>query len=260
MPVTQGHGNPDWNRDETILALDLLYKHGKPVDRKHIDVSDLSDLLRRARFHPVENRTDRFRNPDGVALKLQNLFSAVEPGRGLSYSKTDLQTVTDFPRSESIKLAALANAIRSTIGEQVVFNAVYSDDEETFVEGRWLTVRHRHRDSRLRKKLLEAHRSKVLKCEVCDFSPPAFDRKTQESFFEAHHEVPIAAAEGLRSTRVSDMALLCASCHRFIHRMIAQRRTWTTIAEARACLDLALLESGRRDTTSCGTPVHEKSA
>jgi 5-methylcytosine-specific restriction enzyme A len=99
MPVTRGHGNPDWTRDETILALDLLYRFGKPLDRRHDAVAELSNLLRHSQLHPPEKRTETFRNADGVALKLQNLFSAVEPGRGLTYSKTDFEVVADFPRS-----------------------------------------------------------------------------------------------------------------------------------------------------------------
>lgn len=232
MPVTQGHGNPDWNREETILALDLLYKHGKPVDRKHKDVEELSEQLRRANFHPPEKRNDRFRNPDGVALKLQNLYSAVEPGRGLTYSKTDLETANSFPRSQRHQLAAIADAIRKTLSEEAPTTVDYPD-EEAFVEGRWLTARHRQRDLRLRKRLLALRHSGGLKCEICDFNQPHHDRSLQESFFEAHHVIPISVAEGVRSTKVGDMALLCACCHRFIHRIIAQRRQWVTIAEAR---------------------------
>jgi 5-methylcytosine-specific restriction enzyme A len=41
MPVTKGHGNLDWTRDETILALDLLYRFGKPLDRRHDAVAEL---------------------------------------------------------------------------------------------------------------------------------------------------------------------------------------------------------------------------
>ena len=237
MPVTQGHGNPDWTREETILALELLYKHGKPIDKKHSEVVALSDLLQHTNIHPVEKRTAKFRNPDGVALKLQNLFSAVEPGKGLSFSKTDLATVSDFPRSKSGQLSEIANAIREAVQglQPVPIEEIVK--EEVFVEGRWLTARHRQRDARLRVRLLEKHRASGLKCEVCDFSPPKFDRATQESFFEAHHKIPIATAEGQRITKVSDMALLCACCHRFIHRLISRERRWVSPSEARHQLD-----------------------
>jgi 5-methylcytosine-specific restriction protein A len=230
MPITKGHGNPTWTKDETILALDLLYQHGKPLDRRHRDVIQLSDFLRQVAIHPPHSRTDRFRNPDGVALKLQNLFSAVEPGRGLTYSKTDLEIVTAFPKVRRFELAEIAQLLRSSLTADQPFE-VLIDPDEVFVEGRWLTSRHRYRDSRLRQRLLK--RSSYLKCEICDFTPPSFDRLTQESFFEAHHTVPISAAVGSVTTKTSDMSLLCASCHRFIHKLISSHRRWIMPSEAR---------------------------
>lgn len=230
MPVTKGHGNPDWTRDETILALDLLYKHGKPIDKKHSDVIGLSDFLRRIPIHPHNVRTEKFRNPDGVALKLQNLSSAVEPGRGLSYSKTDMLTVNDFPQTRKSELTEIAGLLRVSLETNEPMELLI-EELEVFVEGRWLTGRHRFRDARLRKRLLQ--RSKELRCEICDFIPPSFDRDMQESFFEAHHRIPISTAEGSVSTKVSDMSLLCASCHRFIHRLISTEKCWVTPVEAR---------------------------
>ncbi len=230
MPITKGHGNPTWTREETILALDLLYLHGKPVDRKHQDVSQLSEFLRRVDIHPAQSRTEKFRNPDGVALKLQNLFSAVEPGRGLTYSKTDLEIVTAFPNSRKSELAEIARLLRSSLLTHELVEE-HVDEEEVFIEGRWLTSRHRYRDIRLRKRLLQS--LPKLCCEICDFSPPSLSRSIQESFFEAHHTIPISAAEGSVATKVLDMALLCASCHRFIHRLIAEEKRWVNPAEAR---------------------------
>ena len=83
MPVTQGAGNPDWNRDETLLALDLLYRHDTPIHKGHDDVAELSTLLRAARIHPLEGRRPSFRNADGVALKLQNLSARAAIGSSI---------------------------------------------------------------------------------------------------------------------------------------------------------------------------------
>ncbi len=233
MPITKGHGNPDWTREETVLALDLLYKHDKPIDRKHADVLELSKLLRDAPIHPVEKRKDSFRNPDGVALKLQNLFSAVEPGRGLTYSQTDQKVVLEFPKTEAKKLARLARVIRNSFQGDL---KPRGDDEEEFIEGGWLTSRHRKREGRLRKKLLQRHKDGGLRCEICDFEPPDLEHEIQESFFEAHHRIPLSEAEEQRSTKVSDLSLLCACCHRFIHKIIATRKEWVSPSKAREIL------------------------
>lgn len=100
MPVTKGAGNADWTWDETILALDLYYRRGGPVERSDKEVVALSDYLRASDFVPTaEGRKPNSRNADGVALKLQNLKSALEPGRGLSSSKRDREVAAAFPPS-----------------------------------------------------------------------------------------------------------------------------------------------------------------
>ncbi|MGF0521843.1 HNH endonuclease [Agrobacterium pusense] len=239
MPVTKGQGNPDWTRDETILALDLLYRHGRPIDKNHQDVRDLSAFLTEVIIHPLETRNGSFRNSDGVALKLQNLLSAVEPGRGLSFSATDEDVVKDFPRDRAADLAIVAEALKRTLLSNAAPIPPAPPGDEEFVEGAWLTGRHRQRDARLRKKLLAKLRNQQLKCEVCGLSRPALERSLQESLFEAHHTIPLATAEGMRSTRVKDMALLCACCHRFIHKLISNNRRWVGVEEARTLIQAA---------------------
>lgn len=237
MPVTQGAGNPDWNRDETLLALDLLYRHDTAIHKGHADVVELSALLRAALIHPLEGRRPSFRNPDGVALKLQNLLSAIDPTRGLSSSALDRELVAEYPRARATNVAALASLIRTAIarGEAV---EMFPEDE-VFAEGYLLTSRHRSRDRRLRKKLLGQTADNQLVCKICEFVAPPLERRLRESFFEAHHIRPLSDFEGATSTRVADLSLLCAGCHRFIHRLIATKKRWVSIAEARVSLRVA---------------------
>lgn len=234
MPVTKGAGNPDWNRDETLLALALLYKHDAPLHKGHDDVVELSALLRGATIHPLEGRRPSFRNADGVALKLQNLLSAINPDRGLSSSALDRELVAEYPHSRAGEVATLAALIREAITLREVVE--YFPDDEVFSEGHVLTSRHRSRDRRLRKKLLGRTADHQLVCEICEFSAPPLERRLRESFFEAHHIRPIADFNGVSSTRVADLSLLCAGCHRFIHRLIAIKRRWVSIPEARISL------------------------
>lgn len=234
MPITQGAGNPDWNRDETLLALDLLYRHGTPLDKGHDDVAELSAVLRAALIHPVGVRRPSFRNADGVALKLQNLMSAIDPTRSLSSSAMDRALVAEYPASRAKDVAALATLIRNAIGLGEVAEPV--PDDEVFAEGYLLTSRHRSRDRRLRRKLLNRTGDEDLVCKICQFTAPPLERQLRESFFEAHHIRPLSDVNGVTSTRVADMSLLCAGCHRFIHRLIALKKRWFSIEEARANL------------------------
>jgi 5-methylcytosine-specific restriction enzyme A len=233
MPITRGSGNPKWTKEETILALDLLYRHGRPLDRGHPDVVELSHLLRSADIIPLERHSETFRNPDGVALKMQNLLSAIDPSRGLSSSALDRATVEEMPRQKAAEVAALASAIRIALQNPFPPPDLDQDEDEFFIEGKLLSTRHRQRERRLRKRLL-LQRGNPLVCDICDFSPPGHERALQESFFEAHHTVPLATAEGLRKTSIADMALLCANCHRFAHRLFVLRGGWLDVPEVRA--------------------------
>jgi 5-methylcytosine-specific restriction protein A len=227
MPVTKGHGNADWLRDETILALDLLYRHGRPLDRRHPEVLALSELLRGAELVPASMRRESFRNPDGVALKLQNLQSALDPERRLSSSRTDRKVVEEFPRTSAAELRRVAVILRSEIGRAARSAYQPSDDLEEFPEGRLLTRMHtvRERDPIVRKKLLAKREGAALVCEACGLSEPHLDRALEESLFEAHHLIPLADG-ATRATRLADMALLCACCHRLIHKLIITQRRW----------------------------------
>jgi 5-methylcytosine-specific restriction protein A len=234
MPITQGAGNPDWNRDETLLALDLLYRHGNAVHKGHEEVAELSALLRAALIHPVEGRRQSFRNADGVALKLQNLMSAIDPHRGLSSSALDRQLVAEYPSSRAKEVTKLSSLIRDAIARGEAADSLPED--EVFAEGYLLTSRHRSRDRRLRRKLLGKTGDEQLVCAICRFTAPPLDRALRESFFEAHHIRPLSDAKGVTSTRVADLSLVCAGCHRFIHRLIALKKHWVSIADAQASL------------------------
>ncbi|WP_082655932.1 HNH endonuclease [Aureimonas sp. D3] len=231
MPVTQGAGNPDWTKEETLLALELLARHdGRPVDRGHRDVIELSQFLRRINIHPMDKRRDNFRNVDGVALKLQNLLSAIDPNRGLASSIGDRQVVSEFPPTRYTELRELAALLRLRLQDPDL--AISVSDEETFTEGKVLTARHRYRDARLRGKLLAKMANRPLVCEMCGPGERFEDRSLAEAQYEAHHRVPLSTAEGEVTTKLSDMALLCACCHRLLHRLIAKERRWVSVEEA----------------------------
>jgi hypothetical protein len=59
----------------------------------------------------------------------------------------------------------------------------------------------------------QAIRNNSLKCEVCTFS---FPDTYNSDFIECHHLSPIAQP-GVRETRLEDLALVCANCHRMLH-------------------------------------------
>ncbi len=237
MAVTQGHGNPKWTRDEIILALDLYFDCEDQIPSSHDSrVRELSELLRSFPYHAQAARKESFRNPDGVAFKLQNLRQ-LATGKGLgNTSKRDRQIWEEFGEYRS-KTKEFANLIRSGIK---VMEGVKEDfsDYEVFAEGKVVTQSHlkRERAPDIRRKLLIKRKSEGgLSCDLCDCGPSSSDPELSESIFEAHHIIPLAVGSE-RLTKLKEMALLCASCHRLIHKAISLKKQWLSIAEARAFL------------------------
>ena len=114
MPVEKSaRRNPPWHRDELILALDLYERLGRTVaDDKHSDVIALSQLLNKLPLHTGRPDAIRFRNANGVALKLANFRAIEQPGRGMSRGNRLEQVVWDEFADNPKRLAAAAEAIR----------------------------------------------------------------------------------------------------------------------------------------------------
>ncbi len=82
------------------------------------------------------------------------------------------------------------------------------------------------------------HRARTdpgLCCEACGFSYTEFYGERGAGFIEAHHIVPLWKLHKGSRTRVEDLALLCANCHRMIHRdpMLTVQELRDLLAETR---------------------------
>jgi 5-methylcytosine-specific restriction protein A len=224
MPVTHGHGNPDWSREETILALALVQQHWPKIPGKRSpEVKALSDLIRRLPIHAGVHKNEKFRNPDGVYLKLQNLAS-LHPEKadrkGLRTSHTD-RAVWDELGADPRRTRLLADQIAKGIDviESDPIDAIEDDDDFEAVEGAMLTRVHRRRErergfrSRVVRRIEKAYG--VVRCEACE-AVAMLAGPIGVSMFEVHHLAPLSNA-ATTVTRLEDLALLCANCHRLIH-------------------------------------------
>ena len=54
--------------------------------------------------------------------------------------------------------------------------------------------------------------------EICGFSFVEHYGPLGAGFIEAHHTIPISDLQKGSKTSVDDLAMLCANCHRMIHR------------------------------------------
>ena len=118
MARTHGHGNPNWSRDETILALDLYHRaNGAPLSRSDTRVEALSNLLRSLPYDRSKPRNETYRNADSVAFKLLNI-RAVATGKGLKNVSTTDRAVWRELGSNPKKVRRIANLIAGTFFQQ----------------------------------------------------------------------------------------------------------------------------------------------
>ena len=97
-----------------------------------------------------------------------------------------------------------------------------SDPEISAVEGEPRLVTHlrRERDRALSdaKKRATIEATGRLCCEACGFDARQVYPWLRIDFAEVHHNVPLSEAEGPIETALADLTILCANCHRMIHR------------------------------------------
>jgi 5-methylcytosine-specific restriction protein A len=219
--------NPDWTRDELILALGLYFRAGrKQLDAAHPEVVQLSQILNRLPIHASDLREADFRNPQGVSMKLGN-FLSIDPdyeGVGLKRgSKLDREVWNEFAHNiDRLKLTAAS--IGKNIGQIAEARATYNigDEEEEFAEGKILTRLHKRKERN--RKAIEQKKRKVLAeigklaCEACDFDFALMYGNLGYGFAECHHTVPVSELGESHKTRLTDLAIVCANCHRMIHK------------------------------------------
>lgn len=222
--VTRPVSLPDWSTDEIMLALDLYLRErdGGSFDDSSPLVVALSEELKSLRIFPDEVRAiPRFRNANGVSLKLHN-FSSIDPahpGRGMPNSSVGDRQVWEEWAHRPEELAQAVALIRSSASASSPPPETGEEDEFDAPEGRMLYRLHRRyeRDRQLvsRKKRAVKKKTGRLACEVCDFeSAEVFG---VEGVIDVHHVVPLHQI-GESRTSLKDLALVCPTCHRVLHK------------------------------------------
>ncbi|MEU5161445.1 HNH endonuclease [Streptomyces sp. NPDC020875] len=234
--------SPDWTRDEIILACDLAMANGwKRLEFDDPRVIELSELLRTMPIHPEELRNELFRNPNGVARKTVDITCRHPDyqGKPTNGNALDVEVLHDFLRRPS-EMSAVARRIRQGLHAGDFPHLTPDAEEEddySAPEGRLLLNRHRSRERNkgLRKKKIDGvlRRGDRLACEACGFDFEQVYGDRGRGYIECHHVVPLHEA-GEGRTRLRDLALICANCHRMIHR----RAPWPTPAELRVSIEL----------------------
>lgn len=228
--------NPAWTRDELILALDLYKRFAGNPPKDGKDTVELSQTLN-VLGSDLAGRTEVFRNANGVYMKVMNfrrfdeVYSSIGK-KGLSRGNRLEEEVWNQFANDTERLRQTAAAIRSQLGSSTDDQeSVEEDAEEGADEGRILARVHKRRERN--RKIVNKKKQQVLKekgrlcCEACGFDYGVFYGERGEGFIEVHHTVPLHTLTASRKTQLSDLALLCANCHRMVH----SKSVWLTIDE-----------------------------
>ena len=192
--------NPNWTRDELILTLDFYFNENNGAfDKNNPKIIELSDLLKSLPIHTVYN--EKFRNPNGVALKLSN-FASIDPeykGKGMyAHSVLDKEIFEEFV-NDKVRLKSISNSIREilSLNNQIHEIEKIEEDEieEGITEGKIIYRFHKTRERN--SKIISQKKDKALKetgkleCEICKFD--FFERYGEigYGFIECHHKVPL---------------------------------------------------------------------
>jgi len=224
-------------RDELILALELYMREGRNASIDALD--ELSGTLRAMPIEQHLAENPRFRNRNAVSLKLYN-FNALDPtasNQGLTRGgRRDAEIWQDFADNREALLATAA-AIRANSSELSPSDADVDEPEfEEAPEGSVLTRVHRVRERN--KRLVERRKSQalaedgVLACEACGFDFAEAYGSHGAGYVECHHTVPLVELRPGSSTKIADLALVCANCHRMIHR----KRPWLSMRDLKQLL------------------------
>lgn len=222
---------PKWHRDELILALDLYFRtESGQIHARNPEIIALSEILNKLPIHARGPEQTKFRNPNGVGLKLSN-FLAIDPeysGKGMkSYGKLDKEIFNEFKNNKS-DLSKISNRIKKTISNSKVVHKLSSidegDDEIIVKEGKVIYKLHKYieRKPSINRKKKELYLKKYgkLDCEVCGFDFYKKYGQIGKGFMECHHRIPLHQISDETETHLSDLALVCANCHRMLHRYL----------------------------------------
>ncbi|MDV9188417.1 HNH endonuclease [Streptomyces sp. SR27] len=231
-------GQISWVRDELLLACALVMENDwHELRQNDLRVLELSDLLRSLPLHGNAAADSRFRSQNSVSRKTTDIATAHpdHAGGATKGGRPTQRVVADFLADPQGMLAA-AHALRAGIASGELHDAPVQPDEvdedgkTSAREGRLLVrlALHRERDRGLRNRKIQQVRklNEPIRCEACRFDFGATYGPLGADYIEVHHVTPLHVS-GPSETRLEDLALLCANCHRMCHRNYAGE-AWRT--------------------------------
>ena len=105
--------------------------------------------------------------------------------------------------------------------ETVLFDQSQKEQDEVDLEWEDLRILHVHKRIERNQRLAQKAKKLLgLTCQACGFNFEEIYGTTGKDYIEAHHLTPLSQLKGKRVAldAKQDFAVLCANCHRMIHR------------------------------------------
>lgn len=210
---------PRYTPDELILMLDFVL--GRKTG-EHRSVEELSGQLRALPANASAAQDPGFRNAQGLGSSLGHM-SQIDAGEGdwpiehQHHGRPELRphfkaVWRQFGRDPDA-LQARVTAIRQSA--DAAEEVEDPDFDEGFIEGRSYYALHRRYERSDAARRLKKQSAPV--CEVCGFDFGEQYGSVGQGYIECHHVEPLARS-GPRTTYQEDLVLVCANCHRMLHR------------------------------------------
>lgn len=226
--------NSNWSQDELIIATQFYKRYAPSIPGKtKEELILLADEIRAIATSLGLSGDHTFRNADGVYMKLMELrkYDANYNGKGLGRKLRSIeQEVWDLSDD---RLEKAAKRVREALLEVERGDTPILDEPEIAdaVEGALVTRIHRQRERNQKivrdKKQFVLKAQGFLECEVCSFDFQKMYGERGQSFIECHHTIPVSDMAPGAKTKMKDLSLICANCHRMIHA----KKPWLTIDE-----------------------------
>ncbi|SHG42080.1 HNH endonuclease [Pedobacter caeni] len=226
VALTQIKGrNPDWNREELILALDLYFnlEHGQ-MHKGNIEVIALSKLLRDLNTHEIVADPQKFRNPSGISRRLGN-FKTMDSGysgEGLTNSGKLAKEIWDEFVKDKRKLKLEAGLIRNTV---LQLSNLEDKKEDLPIRADRLSFNynyHKNLESNpltIELKINETLNTRSgLECSICKFSFHEYYGEIGRGLIEIHFDKNLDTKNSYDRIDLDDFILVCGNCHKIIDK------------------------------------------
>jgi 5-methylcytosine-specific restriction protein A len=216
--------NPDWTREELILALDLYYELDQgQMHKGHPEVIRISNELRALGIHKTIPDIVKFRNPSSVSRRLGN-FKTMDSGykgEGLPNSGKLAKEVFEEFANRRDKLRKEASIVRQLYLKSEAETSSAAEPRASY-NSEFIFQYHKNRETdplvmKVKKEMV-LFETKKLKCEICGFDSLTFYGEIGNDLMEIHYNKEPQNEPNLEVSDMNDFVIVCSNCHKVLDK------------------------------------------